>query len=71
MNNYIFEAEGKTKSEAEEYSLETLRLQPGDLRFEVVDSGKSGFLGITQKNLPLYARLLQTTTSHPKKSYME
>ncbi|TGK82157.1 KH domain-containing protein [Leptospira noumeaensis] len=49
MNNYIFEAEGKTKSEAEEYSLETLRLQPGDLRFEVVDSGKSGFLGITQK----------------------
>lgn len=49
MDNYIFEAEAKSKSEAEELTLQTLRLQPGDLKFEVVDSGKSGFLGITQK----------------------
>lgn len=49
MDNYIFEAEAKTKSEAEDLTLQTLRLQPGDLKFEVVDSGKSGFLGITQK----------------------
>jgi len=49
MNNYIFEAEAKSKSEAEELTMQTLRLQPGDLRFEVVESGKSGFLGITQK----------------------
>lgn len=49
MNNYIFEAEAKSKQEAEEITLSTLRLDAGDLRFEVVDSGKSGFLGITQK----------------------
>lgn len=49
MDNYIFEAEAKSKSEAEELTLQTLRLQPGDLKFEVVESGKSGFLGITQK----------------------
>lgn len=49
MNNYIFEAEAKSKSDAEELTLKTLRLEPGDLKFEVVDSGKSGFLGITQK----------------------
>lgn len=49
MNNYIFEAEAKSKSDAEELTLKTLRLEPEDLRFEVVESGKSGFLGITQK----------------------
>jgi spoIIIJ-associated protein len=49
MKNYIFEAEAKSKSEAEEITLRTLRLESGDLKFEVVDSGKSGFLGITQK----------------------
>ncbi|EIE03330.1 MULTISPECIES: RNA-binding cell elongation regulator Jag/EloR [Leptospira] len=49
MENYIFEAEGKTKAEAEEIALETLRLEPGDIRFETVESGKSGFLGLTQK----------------------
>lgn len=49
MNNYIFEAEAKSKSDAEELTLKTLRLEPGDLKFEVVESGKSGFLGITQK----------------------
>jgi spoIIIJ-associated protein len=49
IKNYIFEAEGKTKSEAEEKILNTLRLEEKDVRFEVVDSGKGGFLGITQK----------------------
>ncbi len=49
MKNYIFEQEAKTRSEAEEIILRTLRLEPGDLKFEVVESGKSGFLGITQK----------------------
>ena len=47
MENYIFEAEAKSKSEAEELTLKTLRLESGDLRFEVVESSKSGFLGIT------------------------
>ena len=46
MLNYIFEASGKSRSEAEEYTLKTLRLNPGDLKFETVDSGKSGFFGL-------------------------
>ncbi|MCB1178803.1 MAG: Jag N-terminal domain-containing protein [Leptospiraceae bacterium] len=49
MKNYIFEAEGKSKSEAEEYTLKTLRLENSDLKFETIESGKGGFLGITQK----------------------
>ncbi|MDX1957058.1 MAG: RNA-binding cell elongation regulator Jag/EloR [Leptospiraceae bacterium] len=49
MLNYIFEAEGKTPAEAEETALQTLRLESGDLKFETIESGKSGFLGITQK----------------------
>lgn len=49
MLGYIFEAEGKTKSEAEEFTLSTLRLAEGDLKFETVDPGKSGFLGFTAK----------------------
>jgi spoIIIJ-associated protein len=49
MLNYIFEQEGKSKSEAEEIALNTLRLSEGDLKFETVDSGKSGFLGLTSK----------------------
>ncbi|MCE9501433.1 MAG: KH domain-containing protein [Leptospira sp.] len=49
MLNYIFEAEAKSKSEAEESILKTLRLKDGDLRFETVESGKGGFLGITSK----------------------
>ena len=49
MLGYIFEAEAKSKSEAEEITLNTLRLTDGDLRFETVDPGKSGFLGLTSK----------------------
>lgn len=49
MENYIFEQEAKTKSEAEDIILKTLRLEPSDLKFEVVESGKSGFLGLTAK----------------------
>jgi spoIIIJ-associated protein len=49
MLNYIFEAEAKSKSEAEELALNTLRLEEGDLKFETVDSGKAGFLGLTAK----------------------
>lgn len=49
IKNYIFEAEGKNKSEAEELTLRTLRLEENDLRFETIESGKGGFLGITQK----------------------
>jgi len=49
MLNYIFEAEAKSKSEAEETTLKTLRLEEGDLKFETIESGKSGFLGITSK----------------------
>lgn len=49
MLNYIFESEGKTKSEAEEIALQTLRLTEGEVRFETVDPGKSGFLGLTSK----------------------
>jgi spoIIIJ-associated protein len=49
LKNYIFEAEGKNKSEAEELTLRTLRLEENDLRFETIESGKGGFLGITQK----------------------
>jgi spoIIIJ-associated protein len=47
MLNYIFEAEAKSKSEAEEATLKTLRLEEGDLKFETIESGKGGFLGIT------------------------
>lgn len=47
--NYIFEAEGKSKSEAEEITLKTLRLSEKDVKFEVVESGRGGFLGLTQK----------------------
>ncbi len=49
IKNYIFEAEGKTKSEAEETILKTLRLSEKDVKFELVDSGRGGFLGLTQK----------------------
>jgi len=49
MLNYIFEAEGKSKSDAEETTLKLLRLEDGDLRFETIESGKGGFLGITSK----------------------
>jgi spoIIIJ-associated protein len=49
MLNYIFEAEGKSKSDAEELTLKTLRLEEGDLKFETIEAGKTGFLGITAK----------------------
>jgi spoIIIJ-associated protein len=49
VKNYIFEAEAKSKTEAEELILNTLRVEESDVRFEVVESGKGGFLGITQK----------------------
>lgn len=49
MLNYIFESEGKSKSEAEEIALKTLRLQDGDLKFEILEAGKTGFLGLTAK----------------------
>ncbi|MEM7180688.1 MAG: RNA-binding cell elongation regulator Jag/EloR [Spirochaetota bacterium] len=49
MLNYIFEAEGKSKSEAENNILTTLRLQADDVRFETVEAGKSGFFGLTAK----------------------
>lgn len=64
MENYIFEAEAKSKSEAEELTLKTLRLESGDLRFEVVESGKSGFLGITQKK-PAVVRAFVNNTDIP------
>lgn len=43
MLNYIFEVTGKSRSEAEEYALKTLRLKADDLRFETIESGKAGF----------------------------
>lgn len=49
MLNYIYEAEGKSKSDAENNILTTLRLQAEDVRFETIDSGKSGFFGLTAK----------------------
>ncbi len=49
MLNYILEAEGKTKTDAENTILKTLLLESGDVRFETIDAGKSGFFGITQK----------------------
>lgn len=49
MLNYIYESEGKTKSEAEANISKTLLLEDGDVRFETIDAGKSGFFGITQK----------------------
>ena len=64
MENYIFEAEAKSKSEAEELTLKTRRLESGDLRFEVVESGKSGFLGITQKK-PAVVRAFVTNNDIP------
>jgi spoIIIJ-associated protein len=64
MDNYIFEAEAKSKSDAEELTLKTLRLTSGDLKFEVVDSGKSGFLGITQKK-PAVVRAYVANTDIP------
>lgn len=50
MENYIFEAEAKSKSEAEEYTLKTLRLNADEVRFETVDSGKGGFSESPKKN---------------------
>lgn len=64
MNNYIFEAEGKSRSEAEEFTLHTLRLKEGDLKFETVESGKGGFLGITQKK-PAVVRAFVDSTDIP------
>ena len=55
MLNYIFEASGKSKSEAEAYTLKTLRMNEGDLRFETADSGKSGFLGLKKSPVVLRA----------------
>lgn len=49
MLGYIFESEGKSVAEAEASVLQLLRLKEEDLRFEVLESGKGGFLGITQK----------------------
>lgn len=64
MDNYIFEAEAKSKSDAEDLTLKTLRLGSGDLKFEVVESGKSGFLGITQKK-PAVVRAYVANTDIP------
>ena len=50
MLNYIFEVNGKSKSEAEEFTLKTLRLQPGDVKFETAESGGGGFFGIKKKS---------------------
>jgi len=55
MLNYIFETTGKSKSEAEEFIIDTLRLNPGDLKFETVDNGKSGFFGIKKKSTTVRA----------------
>lgn len=49
MLNYIYEAEAKSKSEAEQLILSTLRLENSDVKFVTVDSGRSGFFGLTSK----------------------
>lgn len=64
MENYIFEAEAKSKSEAEEYTLKTLRLNSDEVRFETVDSGKGGFFGISQKK-PAVVRAYVTSRDLP------
>ncbi|EKP13178.1 MULTISPECIES: RNA-binding cell elongation regulator Jag/EloR [Leptospira] len=64
MENYIFEAEAKSKSEAEEYTLKTLRLNADEVRFETVDSGKGGFFGISQKK-PAIVRAYVTSRDLP------
>ncbi len=61
MLNYIFETEGKSKSEAEELTLKTLRLEEDDVKFETVDSGKGGFLGITSKKPALVRAFINST----------
>lgn len=50
MKNYIFESEGKTTAEAEELALKILQLSADDVKFETVESGKGGFLGIGKKS---------------------
>lgn len=64
MLNYIFETEAKSKSEAEEITLKTLRLNDEDVKFEIVDSGKGGFLGITNKK-PAIVRAFINSTDIP------
>ncbi|MCB1192731.1 MAG: Jag N-terminal domain-containing protein, partial [Leptospiraceae bacterium] len=49
MLNYIYEAEAKSKSEAEQLILSTLRLKNSDVKFVTVDAGRSGFFGFTSK----------------------
>ena len=49
MLNYIFEVTDKSRSEAEEITLRTLRLDPSDLKFETVESGKGSFFGMKKK----------------------
>lgn len=46
--NYIYEAEGKTKAEAEQLALAALGLKEADVTFEAVSSGK-GFLGLVNR----------------------
>ena len=64
-----FEAEAKTKSEAEEITLKAhLRLSEGDLKFETVDPGKSGFLGFTSKK-PAIVRAYVSSKDLPAENH--
>ncbi|HMU84963.1 MAG TPA: RNA-binding cell elongation regulator Jag/EloR [Leptospiraceae bacterium] len=53
--NYIYEAEGKTRAEAEQIALSALGLKEEDVTFEAVSAGKS-FLGIVNRK-PTVVRL--------------
>ncbi|MCB1156239.1 MAG: KH domain-containing protein [Leptospiraceae bacterium] len=64
MLNYIFESEGKTRSEAEQNALNTLRLDASDLKFVTVESPRFGFLGLTARK-PAVVRAYPARTDIP------
>lgn len=57
--NYIYEAEGKTKGEAEQMALAALDVKEDEVTFEAVSSGK-GFLGIVSRK-PTIVRMFSKT----------
>lgn len=62
--NYIFEAEGKTKAEAEQAALAALNLKEEDVTFEAVQSG-GGFLGLVSRKptiVRMYAKSVPVGT---------
>ncbi len=78
--NYIYEAEGKTRAEAEQTALSALGLKEDEVTFEAVSSGKS-FLGIVNrkptivrmfaKNVPVETIIKGTVITLIKKMGLE